>query len=239
MKGVKLNISWLNVLWTILNCSHMPLGWPTPEVCPSWSMALAKPAGHTLSSINIFQTWPRYTDSYQIFHCVWMKGCSSAVLLWLTLMKHQSVTKTKYWHTIFSQLFSFTLRHKLCLSEYSPSRPFLHALCVFDHLDASEAQSVLCLSILECAAQTHTHTHFSLGNSVSRADCTLNILLSNMSSNLVTVKTAFYNNRQTIDLILTLSFGQGGTKAPLWREGSCARRNAAIILRSQNKIKPH
>ncbi len=36
-----------------------------------------------------------------------------------------------------------------------------------------------------------------------------------MSSNLVTVKTAFYNNnnRQTIDLILTLSFGQGGTNA--------------------------
>ncbi len=32
-----------------------------------------------------------------------------------------------------------------------------------------------------------------------------------MSSNLVTVKTAFYNNRQTIDLILTLSFGQGRT----------------------------
>ncbi len=24
---------------------------------------------------------PLYTDSYQIFHCVWMKGCSSAVLL--------------------------------------------------------------------------------------------------------------------------------------------------------------
>ncbi len=40
-----------------------------------------------------------------------------------------------------------------------------------------------------------------------------NILLSNMSSNLVTVKTAFYNNRQTIDLILMLSFGQGGTNA--------------------------
>ncbi len=34
-----------------------------------------------------------------------------------------------------------------------------------------------------------------------------------MSSNLVTVKTAFYNNRQTIDLILKLSFGQGGTNA--------------------------
>ncbi len=79
-------------------------------------------------------------------------------VLWLILMKHQSITKTKYWHTIFSQLFSFTLRHKLCLSEYSPSRPFLHALCVFYRLDVPEAQSVLCLSVLERAAHTHTHT---------------------------------------------------------------------------------
>ncbi len=117
--------------------------------------------------------------------------------------------KTIYWHTIFSQLFSFTLRHKLCLSEYTPNRPLLHILCVFHLLNAPEAQSVLCLSVLGHAA----HTHFSLGNSVSRADYSFNILLSNMSSNLVTVKTAFYNNRQTIDLILTLSFGQGGTNA--------------------------
>ncbi len=36
----------------------MPLGWSTPVVCPSWSLASAKPADHTLSSINIFQTWP-------------------------------------------------------------------------------------------------------------------------------------------------------------------------------------
>ncbi len=111
---------------------------------------------------------------------------SLCFVLWLTLMKHQSVTKTKHWHTIFSQLFSFTSRHKLCLSEYSPSRSFLHVLCVFDRLDASEAQSVLCLSVLERAAHarahTHTHTHFSLGNSISRVDCTFNILLSNMSS---------------------------------------------------------
>ncbi len=92
-------------------------------------------------------------------------------------------------------------------------------MCVFDRLDAPEAQSVLCLSVLERAAHarkhTHkrTHTHFSLRNSVSRVDCTFNVLLSNVSSNLVTVKTAFYNNRQTIDLILTLRFGQGGTNA--------------------------
>ncbi len=68
-------------------------------------------------------------------------------------------------------------------------------------------------SVLERAAHTraHAHTHFSLRNSVSRVDCTFNVLLSNMSSNLVTVKTAFYNNRQTIDLILTFRFGPGGT----------------------------
>ncbi len=97
-----------------------------------------------------------------------------------------------------------------------------YILCVFDRLDAPEVHSVIFLSVLERAythththvrARVHTHTLFSLGNSVSRADCTFNVLLSNMSCNLVTVKTAFYNNRQTIDLILTLSFGQGGTNA--------------------------
>ncbi len=73
-------------------------------------------------------------------------------------MKHQSVAKTKYCHTIFSQLFSFTLRHKLCLSEYSPSWPFLHALCVFDHLDASEAQCNLLVCFRARRAGTHTYT---------------------------------------------------------------------------------
>ncbi len=86
------------------------------------------------------------------------------------------------------------------------SSAFLHIVCVFD-------QSVLCLSALQLTVQAHTHTHFSLGNSVYRVDCTFNVLFSNMSSNLVTVKMAFYNNRQTIDLILMLSFGQGGTNA--------------------------
>ncbi len=79
---------------------------------------------------------------------------------------------------------------------------------------------------------THTHTHFSLRNSVSRVDCTSNISLSNMSSNLVTVKTAFYNNRQTIDLILTLSFGQGGTNARCCEEKEVVQEETAIILRS-------
>ncbi len=94
-------------------------------------------------------------------------------------------------------------------------------LCVFYRLDAREAQSVLCLSVLERAAQTHTHTHThtsAWGTASLCVDCTFNVLLSNMSSNLVTVKTAFYNNRQTIDLILTLSFGHGETNAPRCEE---------------------
>ncbi len=98
--------------------------------------------------------------------------------------------------------------------------PFI--VCVFDRLDAPEAWSAPRTHThthththarANTQTHTHTHTHFSLRNSVSRVDCTSNISLSNMSSNLVTVKTAFYNNRQTIDLILTLSFGQGGTNA--------------------------
>ncbi len=125
---------------------------------------------------------------------------SLCFVLWLTLMKHQSVTKKKYWHTIFSQLFSFTLRYKLYLSKYSSSRLFffLHVLCVFDRLDAPKLKSVLCLSVLERAAHadTHTHAHTYTGNSVSRADCTFNILLSNMSSNLVTVKTCVNTSKR-------------------------------------------
>ncbi len=135
-------------------------------------------------------------------------------VLWLKLKKLQSVTKTKYWHTIFSRLFSFTLRYKLCF-KWILSKPsvFTYCVCIWS-FGRAKAQSVFCLSVLErTRAHTHTHTHFSLRNSVSRVNCTFNVLLSNMSSNLVTVKTAFYNNRQTIDLILTLSFGQGGTNA--------------------------
>ncbi len=128
----------------------------------------------------------------------------SHFVLWLSLMKRQSCHfKTIYWHTSdFLPTVLVHLRHKLCLSEYSRSRPFGHILCVFDRLDAPEDQTVICLSVLERApplrrhARTHTHTHFSLGNSVSRADCTFYVLLANMSRNLATVKTASYNNNR-------------------------------------------
>ncbi len=58
-----------------------------------------------------------------------------------------------------------------------------------------------------------------------------------MSSNLVTVKTAFYNNRQTIDLILTLSFGQGGTNAYRCEGKEVVLEETAVILRSKKKKK--
>ncbi len=86
-------------------------------------------------------------------------------------------------------------------------------MCVFGRARSSERTLLVSFGARRARAHTHTHTHFILRNSVSRVDCTFNVLLSNMSSNLVTVKTAFYNNRQTIGLILTLSFGQGGTNA--------------------------
>ncbi len=164
-------------------------------------------------------------------------------VLWLTLIKHQSVTKTKYWHTIFSQLFSFTLRHKLCLSEYSPSRPFLHALCVFDRLYSSEAQSVLCLSVLERAAHTHSRvqtraqTH-TLQPGEQRLSCGLyfqHFIIKHVQQ--------FSNCKDCILQQSTNDWSDSDVKfwsgrnecAPLWRDGSCARRNAAIILRSQKK----
>ncbi len=143
-------------------------------------------------------------------------------VLWLTLKKLQSVTETKYGHTIFSQLFSFTLRYKLFKWILSKPSVFTCFVCIWSFGRARSSKCrLLCLSVLERAAHahtharanTHTHTHFSLRNSISRVDCTFNVLLSNMSSNLVTVKMAFYNNRQTIDLILMLSFGRGGTNA--------------------------
>ncbi len=68
--------------------------------------------------------------------------------------------RDKYWHTfwIFSQMFSFTLRHELCVvSEYSPSRPFFTYFVCIDRLDRTEAQKCTCLLFQERArADTHT-----------------------------------------------------------------------------------
>ncbi len=68
-------------------------------------------------------------------------------LLWLTLMKRQFVTD-------FLPTVLIHLRHKLCLREYSPSRPFWHILCVSYRLWMRPK-----LKVFRCAPRTHTHTH--------------------------------------------------------------------------------
>ncbi len=171
-----------------------------------------------------------------------LRAVSDFVFVFCSLMKLQSVTETKYWHTIFSQLFSFTLRYKLCLCEYSPSRPFLHALCVFDRLDAPEAQSVLCLSVLERAAHAHTHTHthtrantHALQPEEQRLSCGLYFQhfiikhvqqFSNCKDGILQQSTDDWSDSD-------VKFWSGRNEcAPLWREGSCSRRNTAINCRS-------
>ncbi len=168
-------------------------------------------------------------------------------VLWLTLKKLQSVTETKYWHTIFSQLFSFTWDINCVLSEYSPSRPFLHIVCVFDRLDAPEAQSVLCLSVLErththththAHAQTHTHTHTHAHTLQPEEQC----LSCGLYFQRFIIKHVqqFSNCKDGILQQSTDDWSDSDVKvwsgrnecAPLWREGSCSSKNAAIIFRS-------
>ncbi len=96
------------------------------------------------------------------------------------------------------------------------------------------AQSIICLSVLEYSKQACTcaHTHnFSLGNSVSRVDCAFNVLLSNMSSNLATVKTAFYNNHRLSWFWRYVLIREERMRTDVKGSKSCARRNTAIILR--------
>ncbi len=83
-------------------------------------------------------------------------------VLWLTLKKLQSVTETKYWHTIFSQLFSFTLRYKLCL-KWILSKPsvFTYCMCIwsFGRARSSECTLLVCFGARRARARTHTHAH--------------------------------------------------------------------------------
>ncbi len=116
--------------------------------------------------------------------------------------------KTKYWHTSYFLPTVLILFKTWTVFKWIISKPdvFTYFVCIWSFGRAQNSKCTLPVSFR--ARRAGTHSHFSLGNSVSCADCTFNILLSNMSSNLATVKTAFYNNRQTIDLILMLSFGQ-------------------------------
>ncbi len=83
-------------------------------------------------------------------------------VLWLTLKKLQSVTETKYWHTILSQLFSFTLRYKLCF-KWILSKPsvFTCFVCIwsFGRARSSKCTLLVCFGARRARAHTHTHTH--------------------------------------------------------------------------------
>ncbi len=108
--------------------------------------------------------------------------------------------------------------HCIVFTVYIDRLMLIKAITLFRLRAVSDFVFVFCslINIEEapiCRARTHTHAH-TLQPEEQRLSCGLYFqTLSNMSSNLATVKTAFYNNRQTIDLILMLSFGQGGTNA--------------------------
>ncbi len=167
-------------------------------------------------------------------------------VLWLTLKKLQSVTKTKYWHTIVSQLFSFTLRHELCF-KWILSKPsvFTCFVCIwsFGRARSSKCTLLVCFGArrtrtraphTHARAHTHTHTH-TLQPEEQRLSCGLYFQrfiikhvqqFSNCKDGILRQSTDDWSDSD-------VEFWSGKNEcAPLWREGSCARRNTAIIFRS-------
>ncbi len=160
-------------------------------------------------------------------------------VLWLTLKKLQSVTETKYWLTIFSQLFSFTLRYKLCF-KWILSKPSVFTYCVciwsFGRARNSKCTLLVCFGARRARTHTHTHTHaHTLQPEEQRLSCGLyfqHFIIKHVQQ--------FSNCKDGILQQSTDDWSDSDVKfwsernecAPLWREGSCARRNAAIIFRS-------
>ncbi len=156
-------------------------------------------------------------------------------VLWLTLKKLQSVTKTKYWHTIFSQLFSFTLRYKLCF-KWIISKPavFTCFVCIwsFGHARSSKCILLVCFGARRAHAHAHTHTLqpeeqcLSCGLYFQRFIIKHVQQFSNCKDGILQQSTDDWSDSD-------VKFWSGRNEcAPLWREGSCARRNTAIIFRS-------
>ncbi len=153
-------------------------------------------------------------------------------VLWLTLKKLQSVTKTKYWHTIFSQLFSFTLRYKLCF-KWILSKPsvFTYCVCIW-RARSSECTLLVCFGARRARACAHTH---ALQPEEQRLWCGLYFQhfiikhvqqFSNCKDGILQQSTDDWSDSD-------VKFWSGRNEcAPLWREGSSARRNTAIIFRS-------
>ncbi len=158
-------------------------------------------------------------------------------VLWLTLKKLQSVTETKYWHTIFSQLFSFTWRYKLCF-KWILSKPsvFTCFVCIWSFGRARSSKCTLLVCFGARRAHTHTHTrahtlqpeekHLSCGLYFQRFIIKHVQQFSNCKDGILQQSTDDWSDSD-------VKFWSGRNEcAPLWREGSCARRNTAIIFRS-------
>ncbi len=156
-------------------------------------------------------------------------------VLWLTLKKLQSVTKTKYWHTVFSQLFSFTLRYKLCLWVNTLQAVRFYILCVY--LIVRTRRSSKCILLVCFGARRaceHTHAH-TLQPEEQRLSCGFYFQrfiikhvqqFSNCKDGILQQSTDDWSDSD-------VKFWSGRNEcAPLWREGSCARKNTAIIFRS-------
>ncbi len=88
--------------------------------------------------------------------------------------------KTKSWHT--SDFLPTVLVHlRQTVFKWILSKPAVctYFVCIWSFGHARSSKCALLVSFRACRAVTHTH--FSLGNSVSCVDCTFNVLLSNMS----------------------------------------------------------
>ncbi len=154
-------------------------------------------------------------------------------VLWLTLMKHQFVTLRQNidTHRIFSTLFLITLRQTVFKWIISKLAVFTYFVCIWSFGRARSSKCTLLVSFR--ARRAGTHTHFSLGNSISCGFYIQCFIIkhvqqfSNCKDGILQQSTNDWSDSD-------VKFWSGMNKcAPLWREGSCARRNAAIILKSQ------
>ncbi len=147
-------------------------------------------------------------------------------VLWLTLMKYQSVTKTKYWHTISSQLFSFTLRYKLCF-KWILSKPsvFTCFVCIrsFGRVWSSKCTLLVSFRARRTHTHKHTRTHTSAWGTASLVWIVLSTFIikhvqqfSNCNDGILQQSTDDWSDSD-------VKFWSGRNEcAPLWREGSCA-----------------
>ncbi len=165
-----------------------------------------------------------------------LRAVSDFVFVFCSLMKLQSVTETKYWHILFSQLFSFTLRYKLCF-KWILSKPsvFTCFVCIwsFGRARSSKCTLLVCFGARRARAHTHTHAH-TLQPEEQRLSCGLyfqRFIIKHVQQ-FSNCKDCILQ-QSTDDWSDSDKFWSGRNEcAPLWREGSCARKNTAIIFRS-------